>query len=81
VVQVVGDTAIEGNETFVVNLSNAANATIATPQGTGTIINDDANGVPPVPPTDIPTLSQWALMLLALLLAGSAILPSRRRRR
>jgi large repetitive protein len=40
-VTVNGDTAFELNETFVVNLSGAANATIATPQGVATIVNDD----------------------------------------
>jgi hypothetical protein len=42
VVPVIGDTTPEPNETFVVNLSNAANATISTAQGTGTIVDDDA---------------------------------------
>jgi hypothetical protein len=36
-----GDSTVESNETFVVNLSSAANATIGTSQGTGTIQNDD----------------------------------------
>jgi hypothetical protein len=36
-----GDTNIEPNETFLVNLTNATNATIADSQGVGTIINDD----------------------------------------
>ena len=36
-----GDTTVEPNETFTVNLSGAANAGIATVQGTGTIRNDD----------------------------------------
>ena len=36
-----GDTTVEGNETFTVNLSNPTNASIATAQGTGTIVNDD----------------------------------------
>ena len=40
-VQVNGDTLNELNETFFVNLSDAANATIADGQGVGTIINDD----------------------------------------
>jgi thermitase len=43
-VSVSGDTAAEPNETFVVNLSAATNATIADAQGVGTIVNDD---VPP----------------------------------
>jgi serine protease len=36
-----GDTAIEANETFFVNLSNASGATITDSQGVGTILNDD----------------------------------------
>ena len=40
-VSVVGDTLYEAAETFGVSLSSATNATIATPQGTGTILNDD----------------------------------------
>ncbi|HXI62728.1 MAG TPA: Calx-beta domain-containing protein, partial [Pyrinomonadaceae bacterium] len=41
-VRVVGDTQIEPNETFFVNLSNPVGATIAKAQGVGTIINDDS---------------------------------------
>ena len=41
-IQVNGDTAVESNETFFVNLSSPVNATIADSQGTGTILNDDA---------------------------------------
>ena len=37
-----GDTEVEPNESFSVNLSNAVNAAIADPQGTGTLTNDDA---------------------------------------
>jgi Big-like domain-containing protein/Calx-beta domain-containing protein len=50
VVPVIGDTVAEPNETFVVNLSNATNASISRAQGVGTIINDDASG-------PLPTLS------------------------
>src|SRR5690606_37058422 len=46
-VPVVGDTAIEPNETFFVNLSNPTNATIADGQGIGTITNDDGVVRPP----------------------------------
>ncbi|MET0555466.1 MAG: Calx-beta domain-containing protein, partial [Vicinamibacteria bacterium] len=42
VVQVVGDTAVEPDETFVLNLSSAAGATIADAQATGSIADDDA---------------------------------------
>ena len=40
-VSINGDIAFEHNETFFVNLSASTNATIADPQGLGTIINDD----------------------------------------
>src|SRR5262249_25651115 len=38
-----GDTKVEPNETFTVNLSSPANASILKPQGTGTITNDDVS--------------------------------------
>jgi hypothetical protein len=44
-IRVLGDTTIEGNETFFVNLSGATNAFLARAQGIGTILDDD--GVPP----------------------------------
>jgi glucose/arabinose dehydrogenase len=37
-----GDTTVEPNETFFVNLSNPVNATISDGQGVGTITNDDS---------------------------------------
>jgi hypothetical protein len=46
-VQVTGDTIDEENESYYVNLANASNATIADPQGVGTITDDD----------DAPTIS------------------------
>jgi hypothetical protein len=39
-----GDRRRESNETFFVNLSDPANATIADGQGRGTIYNDDRRG-------------------------------------
>jgi len=60
-----------------VNLSGAANATIATAQGTGTIVNDDS--APLGPSEIIPTLSQWGLALLALVLMAIATAQLRRR--
>src|SRR6185436_959650 len=39
-----GDTAVEPDETFVMNLSSPTNATISDAQGVGTILNND---VPP----------------------------------
>ena len=40
-VLVIGDLLVEPNETFVVNLSNPVNTTLAKAQGLGTILNDD----------------------------------------
>ena len=40
-ISVLGDTAIESNETCFVNLSSGVNATILDAQGNGTIVNDD----------------------------------------
>ncbi len=51
-VTVLGDTVVEPNETFVVNLSNATHSTIADLQATGTIQNDDALPVITVAATD-----------------------------
>ncbi|MDA0919878.1 MAG: hypothetical protein O2945_12485 [Planctomycetota bacterium] len=47
-----GDNTIEGDENFFVNLSNAVNASIVTPQGVGTILNDDTV-VPNITITDV----------------------------
>jgi Calx-beta domain-containing protein/hemolysin type calcium-binding protein len=41
-VPVVGDTAVEPDETFTLTLSNPVNATLGTATATGTIRNDDA---------------------------------------
>ena len=43
VVLVNGDTAVEPNETFFVNVTNIVNAMAGDAQGLGTIINDDAD--------------------------------------
>jgi hypothetical protein len=40
-VYIKGDTLVEGSETYLVNLTNPVNATIAKSQGVGTIIDDD----------------------------------------
>ena len=41
-VSVIGDTRKESEETFLLNLSQPVNATIADGQGVGTILNDDS---------------------------------------
>ena len=46
-VDVIGDTAYEGDETFGVRLSNPANTTIARSVGTATIADDDQENRPP----------------------------------
>ncbi|WP_210210248.1 Calx-beta domain-containing protein [Microvirga subterranea] len=51
-VQVAGDTDLEGNETFTINLTNAVGATIGDASGLGTITNDDRpQNAPPTAPT------------------------------
>jgi CSLREA domain-containing protein len=77
-VNVNGDTTVEPSETFVVNLTGAVNATIATGTGVGTILNDDIAAAQQN--VIIPTLGEWALVLLALLLGASAALALHRRR-
>ena len=54
VVPVVGDTRDEFDETFVVDLSSPANATIVDGQGVGTIVNDDPT--PTVSISDVSTV-------------------------
>jgi hypothetical protein len=50
-----GDTDIEGNGQFAVNLSGASGAKIADAQGVGTILNDDVYpGTYPDPYTGVP---------------------------
>ena len=54
-----GDTTVEPNETFVVNLSSPSGATLADAQGQGTITNDDAT--PPPPAASLcPGSTPWA---------------------
>lgn len=45
-VQVNGDTDVEADETFFVNLSNASGAAILDNQGTGTIVDDNDGALP-----------------------------------
>src|SRR5262249_48993850 len=49
-VAVRGDTMVEPNETFTLNLSSPVNATLADAAGTGTIVNDDVDQAPGTPP-------------------------------
>jgi hypothetical protein len=52
-VAVLGDQVFEPNETFVVNLSSATNATIADGNGLGTIVNDDTYVKPSISIGDV----------------------------
>jgi len=51
VILVIGDTALEPDETFAVNLTAATNAGIIRAQGVGTILDDDTPVFPGVTPT------------------------------
>jgi|GEM_PF-2009321 len=51
-----GDTDIELDETFSVQLSNASGATIADGSGAGTILNDDAAALPSLTINDVSTV-------------------------
>ena len=50
-VPVIGDTAHEVNEWFLMYLNTPVGATILDPQAKGTIVNDDGPPPPPTPPT------------------------------
>ncbi|MEM6715914.1 MAG: Calx-beta domain-containing protein, partial [Cyanobacteria bacterium P01_C01_bin.147] len=52
-VNITDDTVVEADETFSVNLSNAAGATIADAQGIGTIVDDDVALLPELSITDV----------------------------
>jgi hypothetical protein len=75
-VNVFGDTLVEPDKTFFVNLTNATGATIVTAQATGTIVNDDSATARPV---QVPTLAEWALALVVTLLGGIGLIAIRRR--
>ncbi|MCZ8223651.1 MAG: right-handed parallel beta-helix repeat-containing protein, partial [Microcystis sp. LE19-84.1B] len=49
IISVNGDTAIEPDETFLINLSNPSNALITDNQGLGTITNDDGDNISVTP--------------------------------
>ena len=48
-----GDLYSETDETFTLNLSNAANASIGDGEATGTILNDDGDSVPVISVQDV----------------------------
>ncbi|MDX6693123.1 MAG: hypothetical protein QOF02_726 [Blastocatellia bacterium] len=52
-VTVNGDTAVEANETFFVNVTNVTGVTVADGQGLGTIQNDDSSPLPTLSVNDV----------------------------
>jgi hypothetical protein len=76
-VTVNGDTNVEPNETFNVNLSSASpGATISDNLGVGTISNDELAVAPTLM---VPALSRFAQVLLALLALSTALIVLRNR--
>ncbi|HEX8617744.1 MAG TPA: Calx-beta domain-containing protein [Thermoanaerobaculia bacterium] len=69
-VPILEDGAIEGNETFTVTLSNATGATLG-PVSVATVTIVDNDGSAAAAP--VPTASEWALLLLAGVLAVLAL--------
>ena len=68
-VSVTGDVLVEPDETVVVTLSNAGNATIGAATGTGTIVNDDIDLTPSFGSATIPAQSwiqNWPIPALTL---------------
>lgn len=66
-VEVVGDSDLEGAETFTIELSNPVGATLGDGEGLGTILD---GGIAPNP-LEIPTLGELKLLLFAALLAAA----------
>lgn len=63
-----GDTTVEPDETFTLNLSGASNASIARATATGTILNDDA--VVTISPASLPAATAGTTYSQALSAAG-----------
>jgi hypothetical protein len=72
-INVNGDTNVEPNETFFVNLTNPTNAAITVPQGTATILDDDNPAT-----ATVPALGPLGLALLGLVLGGAAVVAMKR---
>jgi hypothetical protein len=80
-VQVMGDTQVEADETFFVNLSMPVNATLAVAQATGTILNDDAIVPPPAVRAEaVPLLGPRSLPWLIVGLSLAAFMHRKRLR-
>lgn len=87
VISTVDDDLDEGDETVVIDILSVTNGTESGVQQGTVVIDDTADGTvtdpsapAPVPqPTVIPTLSEWMLMLLGLLLPATVVSRLRRR--
>jgi hypothetical protein len=73
VVNVAGDTLVEGTETFTMRLNSATNATIGVESVTGTILDNDSAGTPcsPRPNIVMSTSRTGTDQLIVTLKAGS----------
>jgi hypothetical protein len=71
-----GDTDIEADETFFVNLSNPTNAGISTGTGTGTTVNDDGLALTLDPISDRTVLEDAATQVVNLSGIGAGVLPA-----
>lgn len=74
---VVGDGSVTATLALV-PIETSAPYTLGTPNSAAVVVNDDDVAPPPSPPTPVPTLGEWALMLLGLGVIGLAW-PQRRR--
>ncbi|MEZ5484048.1 MAG: Calx-beta domain-containing protein [Lysobacteraceae bacterium] len=75
------DNENEPDETIIVSIGSASGAGAAGAPGTGTIVNGTAGPLPAAPPELIPTLNEWMLMLLGLLLPAAVMVKLRGGRR
>ncbi|MET4574988.1 IPTL-CTERM sorting domain-containing protein [Ottowia thiooxydans] len=78
------ENTVAGDGDVTAELSIAAPTTVDSYTVAGSpaqvlVRNDDAAVVTPAPPTPVPTLGQWAMLLLSLSIAGIAAASSRRR--
>lgn len=69
-VQVLGDIAVEPNETFSVVLSGATNATISDATGIGTIVNDDAGAAGTLSINDVSALENQGQFVFTVTLSA-----------
>jgi uncharacterized repeat protein (TIGR01451 family) len=67
-VPVNGDAVVEADETFFINISNVAGATIGDGQGLGTILNDDTAGISISPTAGLVTTEAGATATFSVVL-------------